>query len=59
MLRFIRRRIAFAILTLLLMSILVFGLSRATGDPRFLYLSEYTTEAQWEQWGREMGLVVP
>ena len=59
MLRFIRRRVAFAVLTLFLMSVLVFGLSRATGDPRFLYLNEYTTESQWEQWGKEMGLDRP
>ena len=37
----------------------VFGLSRAAGDPRYLYLSEYTTPAQWEQWGEVMGLNRP
>ena len=41
------------------MSVVVFGLSRAAGDPRFLYLSEYTTKEQWDQWGRKMGLDKP
>ncbi len=41
------------------MSVFIFGLSRAAGDPRFLYLNEYTTVDQWEQWGRDMGLNKP
>ena len=56
---FILRRIAAAIVVLLLASILVFALSRASGDPRHLFLSEYTTQEQWEQWGRDFGLDKP
>jgi peptide/nickel transport system permease protein len=59
LLRFVIRRFLFAVVTLFLMSVIVFGLSRAAGDPRFLYLSDYTTEEQWDQWGREMGLDRP
>ena len=40
-------------------SVLVFALSRASGDPRHLFLSEYTTAEQWEQWGRDYGLDKP
>lgn len=34
----------------------VFFLSRAAGDPRDLYLSQYTTKEEWDAWGKEMGL---
>ena len=44
---------------LLITTAFVFGLSRAAGDPRYLYLSEYTTMAEWEQWGEKMGLNRP
>ncbi|MQC19420.1 MAG: ABC transporter permease [Chloroflexi bacterium] len=40
-------------------SVVVFTLSRASGDPRHLYLSEYTTAKQWEQWGKDFGLDKP
>lgn len=42
-----------------LASILVFVLSRAAGDPRYLFISEYTTKEQWDAWGREYGLDRP
>ena len=48
-----------AVVVLLLASILVFALSRMSGDPRHLFLSEYTTKEQWEAWGREFGLDRP
>ena len=53
------RRLLAAIVVLLLASILVFALSRMSGDPRHLFLSEYTTNEQWEQWGRDFGLDKP
>lgn len=34
-------------------------LSRMSGDPRYLYLSEYTTKEQWDAWGTAMGLDKP
>ncbi len=46
-------------IVLFLASILVFALSRASGDPRNLFLSEYTTKEQWEQWGKDFGLDKP
>jgi peptide/nickel transport system permease protein len=42
-----------------LASILVFALSRASGDPRYLFISEYTTKEQWDAWGRKYGLDRP
>ena len=46
-------------MVLLLASILVFALSRMSGDPRHLFLSEYTTKEQWDAWGRQFGLDRP
>jgi peptide/nickel transport system permease protein len=40
-------------------TLFVFLMSRASGDPRTLYLSEYTTQADWDKWGEEMGLDRP
>ncbi len=40
-------------------TIFIFGLSRAAGDPRLLYLNEYMTKEQWDELGREMGLDRP
>ena len=54
----IRRLLAGAVV-LLLASILVFALSRMSGDPRHLFLSEYTTKEQWDAWGRQFGLDRP
>jgi peptide/nickel transport system permease protein len=42
-------------------TIVVFGMSRMTGDPRYLYMSAYTrmTSEEWEAQGRAMGLDKP
>lgn len=45
--------------TIVIVSALVFAMSRARGDPRFIYLDNNTTKAQWDAWGREMGLDRP
>ncbi len=54
----IRRLIALTI-TMLAVSALVFTLSRVSGDPRELYLGEFTSSEQWDAWGRQMGLDRP
>lgn len=59
MTRFIVRRLAFGLVVVWLISIVVFSLSRAAGDPRNLYLTEYVTKEQWDAWGRQMGLDRP
>ena len=59
MAKFIARRILYTIVMIIVMSIFLFGMSRAAGDPRLLYLNEYTTEQDWEAWGKAMGLDRP
>ena len=56
---FIIRRIIYGLAVVWLVSFIVFGLSRAAGDPRDLYIDEYTTTESWEAMGREMGLDKP
>ena len=46
---------------LLMVSVLVFALTRARGDPRQLYLGDqvYINQETWDRWGKEMGLDKP
>ena len=57
--RFLLRRLILFCATLLAVSAIVFSLSRLSGDPRLLYLTENTTDEQWDAWGEEMGLDKP
>ncbi len=59
MAKFIGRRLIYSVGVMIATSIIVFGLSRAAGDPRHLFLTEYTTTATWEAWGKEYGLDRP
>jgi peptide/nickel transport system permease protein len=59
MLLFVARRAVSALLTLLAMSVLVFGLARLSGDPRYLMLDEYANRADFEALGRYLGLDRP
>ena len=59
MAQFIARRLIYTVVMIAAMSVFLFGMSRAAGDPRLLYLTEYTTQAEWEAWGRNMGLDRP
>ncbi len=59
MVKFFVRRISFAVLVLLLISVFVFSLSRASGDPRNVYLDEYATDEMYEAWGVKLGLDKP
>ena len=59
MAKFFVRRISFAALVLLLISVFVFSLSRASGDTRHVYLDEYATEEMYEAWGVKLGLDKP
>ena len=59
MLRFLIRRFFLTVLVLMVVSLVVFAMSRVQGDPRSMYLSEYTTQEQWDTWGRQMGLDKP
>ncbi|MDP2950174.1 MAG: ABC transporter permease [Chloroflexota bacterium] len=59
MLRYLVRRVLLSLLVVIAVSMIVFVLSQAQGDPRFLFLSETTTQEQWDAWGRQMGLDRP
>ena len=60
--RFILRRLAFGVFAVLGASIVVFGLSRLQGDPRYLFLGEEdygVSQEVWDRWGEQMGLNRP
>ena len=61
MARFITRRLIALVVVVVAITLVVFMLSRATGDPRYLYMSSYTrmTTEEWEAQGRAMGLDKP
>jgi len=59
MIRFILFRAFYTVVVLWLISLFVFSLSRAAGDPRNIYLDEYATQAMWDAWGERMGLDKP
>jgi peptide/nickel transport system permease protein len=56
---FIIRRLVFMVFTVVIVSAIVFGMSRARGDPRYIFLDNNTTKEQWDAWGLEMGLDRP
>jgi len=56
---FLLRRIVLSLTVLLVVSTIVFTLSRAQGDPRLLFLTDTTTQQEWEAWGKEFGLDRP
>jgi len=61
MARYLALRLLNMILVMWFISIIVFALSRMSGDPRELYMTALsrTTPEQWEARGREMGLDRP
>jgi len=56
---FVARRVLSGALVMVTVSLLVFVLSRMTGDPRELYVDEYTTADSYAAMGRAMGLDKP
>lgn len=62
MIQFLTRRIVFAFLALVGATLLTFSLSRAAGDPRYLYAQEGgygITQERWDALGEELGLDKP
>ena len=47
------------VITLWAVSMLVFAMSRITGDPRAMYMVPGVTKEMWDAWGKEMGLDRP
>ena len=56
---FFLRRLTYSVVLLLATTIFVFVMSRESGDPRHLFLSEQSTQEEWEAWGVELGLDKP
>ena len=57
---FLTRRIVFSVVALIGATFIVFALSRALGDPRYLYLAQGRfSQEQWDALGREMHLDKP
>jgi peptide/nickel transport system permease protein len=60
--KFLARRLAFAVITLVVSTMIVFLLSRAAGDPRLLYLKPGgygVSKENWEAIGKKLGLDKP
>lgn len=57
--RFLVRRFLLSLVTLLAVSLVIFILSRASGDPRHIYLDDYSTQEDWDAMGVVLGLDKP
>ncbi len=54
--RYLVRRILITIITVLAVSVIIFALARAAGDPRYLLLPVRATEEQFDALGKKLGL---
>lgn len=57
--RYLLKRLVLAMLTLVVVSVIIFALSRASGDPRHVYLDDYSTQADWDRLTISLGLDKP
>ena len=57
--RFLIRRFITTIVTLFAVSLIIFTMSRAAGDPRTILLNDFATQEQWDEVGRKLGLDKP
>ena len=57
--RYLVRRLALAVVTLLAVSLIIFVMSRASGDPRHIMPDDYFTEEDWRRMGEVLGLNKP
>ena len=57
--RYLLRRVLLALLTLLAVSMIIFVMSRAAGDPRHVYLDDYSTQEDWDRLTESLGLDKP
>ena len=48
-----------AFITLLAVSLIIFVMSRAAGDPRHIYLDDYSTQEDWDKLTENLGLDKP
>ena len=61
MTQFLLRRVGYSLVTIILATVIVFALSRMSGDPRLLYLNSFSHVGQevWDAWGVKLGLDKP
>ena len=57
--RYLLKRLALAVVTLLVVSVIIFAMSRAAGDPRHVYLDDYSTQEDWDRLTVALGLDKP
>ena len=57
--RFLLRRALISIVILLIVSVIIFAMSRAAGDPRHVFLDDYSTQEDWEHLSAGLGLDKP
>lgn len=57
--RFIARRVVITFFTLILVSLIVFVMARASGDPRTLLLDDYASKEMYDELGVQLGLDKP
>ena len=57
--RFLVRRLIITLITVLVVSLIIFIMARAAGDPRALMLNPLSTEDQWDELGELLGLDKP
>lgn len=57
--RFLARRLVIAFFTILAVSVVIFIMSRVSGDPRHIYLDDYSTQEDWDRLGVVLGLDKP
>ena len=56
---FLSRRLFAAFFSIFVATIIVFGMSRLTGDPRDQFLTVESTQENWDAWGKKFGLDKP
>ena len=57
--RFLVRRFFISIITLFVVSVVIFAMSRAAGDPRHIFLDDYSTQEDWDRLTVSLGLDKP
>ena len=57
--KYLLRRLLLGLVTLLSVSLIIFIMSRVSGDPRHIYLDDYSTQEDWDRMGVGLGLDKP
>ena len=57
--RYLVKRVLMALVTLFAVSLIIFALSRASGDPRYIFLDDYSTQEDWDNLTITLGLDKP